>query len=111
MTFSDNELIKIASTDFYNDNVFLDVDCFNDCYIYPICPTCAGANFLNYKAFNKRDKRRCRIQQIIALFSADLQAKRIVKNPEAFKDENTYKTIEAIKRIKQLYLPYFERFL
>jgi len=111
MTFSEAELSAIMDTDYTIDDNFLDDECFSECYIYSLCPTCAGANHLNYKTFKKRDKRRCRIQKLITLFSADLHAQRIVKNPEIYQKDNLYNTIEAIKKIRQLYLPEFEEFL
>jgi len=111
MTFKENELAEIMKTDFNNDENFLDKDCFENCYIYPICGTCAGANYLNNKTFKERDKRRCRIQKLTALFIADLQAKRIAKNPKIYDDDTLYHTIEAIKKIRALYLPELEEFL
>lgn len=111
MTFTNSELDDILKTDFTNDDNFLDVNCFENCYIYPICPTCSGANYLNNKSFKYRDKRRCRIQKLISLFIADLQAKRIAKNPKIYDDYTLYHNIEAIKKIRSLYLPEFEMYL
>jgi len=103
MTFSTYELQEILTTDYTNEDNFIDEDCFNNCYIYPICPTCAGASYSLHRSFKKRDKRRCRIQKLIALFIADLQAKCIVKNPACIEKNRLYSTIEAIKKIKSLY--------
>jgi len=111
MTFSENELSEIAKVDFTNDDNFIDEDCFNNCYIYPICPNCAGGNYLVNKTFKERDKRRCRIQKFVSLFIADLQAKRITKNPKIYDAETLYHTIEAIKRIHSLYFYEFEEYL
>ena len=111
MTISDNELSEIAKTNFADTDNFIDDYCFNNCYIYPICPTCAGTNYVVNKSFKERDKRRCRIQKLISLFVADLQAKRIMKNPKIYDDETLYHTIEAIKKIRSLYLPEFEKYL
>ena len=111
MTFTKNELSDIMKTDFTNDNNFINDDCFKNCYIYPICSTCAGANYLNNKTFKERDKRRCRIQKLISLFAADLQAKRIRKNPRIYDNDTLYHTIEAIKTIRALYLLEFKDFL
>lgn len=111
MTFSESELADIVNTDFNNHDNFIDDECVNDCYIYPLCPTCHGSDYLNCKTFSQRDKRRCRIQKLIALFSADLHAKRILKNPKLYDENILYNTIEAIKKIRQLYLPEFEGYL
>jgi radical SAM protein with 4Fe4S-binding SPASM domain len=108
MTFNENELNTIIQTDFSDNEVFIDDDCLKNCYIYPICPTCAGANYLVNKSFKTRIKSKCRIQKLISLFIADLQAKRLIKlngytNGEK-DDTKLYYTIEAIKKIKSLYL-------
>jgi sulfatase maturation enzyme AslB (radical SAM superfamily) len=114
MTFSQNDLNNISRTDFSNEELFIDDECFNTCYIYPICPTCSGANYKINKAFNNRNKSKCRIQKLIALFIADLQGKRLVKSGGLIgsnKDETRlYYTIEAIKKIKSLYLNEFKKF-
>lgn len=111
MTFKESELKDMMKTDFTNDENFLDEGCLNDCYIYPICGTCSGANYLNNKTFKQRDKSRCRIQKLVTLYVADLEAKRIRKNPNIYDDYALYHTIEAIKNIRNLYLPEFERYL
>jgi sulfatase maturation enzyme AslB (radical SAM superfamily) len=110
MTFSENELDDIVNTDYNNDDNFLDEECFSSCYIYPLCPTCAGANYLNCKTFKQRDKKRCCIQKLTTLFAADIHARRIVKNPELYQD-NLYSTIEAIKKIRQIYISEFREYL
>jgi len=111
MTFSEDKLYEIAKTDFSNDDNFIDEFCFENCYIYPICPNCVGANYLVNKTFKERDKRRCKITKLITLFIADLQAKRIMKNPKIYDDKTLYHTIEAIKKIRSFYLPEFEEYL
>jgi radical SAM protein with 4Fe4S-binding SPASM domain len=103
MTFSQSEIEDILKIDFSDNNSFIDENCFQNCYIYPICPECAGANYMNFKTFKQRDKRRCRIQKLISIFIADLQARRIRKNPKIYDDDTLYHTIEAIKKIRTLY--------
>lgn len=110
MTFSKAELLDIAKIDFINAENLIDDYCFNNCYIYPICPTCAGANYLSNKTFKERDKRRCKIQKLISLFIADIQARRIIKNPALYNASTLYHTIEAIKKIRMQYLPEFAPF-
>jgi sulfatase maturation enzyme AslB (radical SAM superfamily) len=111
MTFSNDDLFEIAKTDFTVHNNFIDDYCFDNCYIYPNCQNCLGANYLNSKTFKERDKRRCKIQKLISLFTADLQAKRIVKNPKIYDNATLYHTIEAIKKIRTLYFSEFEEYL
>lgn len=108
MTYGKNDLAEILSTDFNNENDFIDDECANNCYIYPLCPICYGANYLNCKTFKMRDKSRCQLQKLIALFTADLHAKRILKNPALYNENILYDTIEAIKKIRSLYLHEFE---
>lgn len=111
MTFSKEEISYLQTIDYSNEDNFTDEDCFNNCYIYPICRTCAGACYLNNKTFKKRLKSKCRTMKLIALFSADIQAKRIIKNPNRYNKDTLYKTINAIKRIRELYMREFEKFI
>lgn len=110
MTFSEEQLHAISSYDFTDYQNFTDDICL-ECYIYDICPHCAGADYLTQNTFKIRDKSKCRIQKLIVLFIADLQAKRIVKNPKRYSDDERYYTINAIKNIRKLYLPVFRELL
>lgn len=103
MTFDATDMGNILKTDFTDPKAFIDHECFNDCYIYPVCPTCAASNYLTEKSFNRRDRRRCDIQKLISLFTADIVARRIIKRPSRMTPEKTYHTVQAIKKIRSLY--------
>ena len=62
------------------------------------------------KTFKTRDKSKCRIQKLITLYAADLQAKRVVKNVASFPENRVYNLITAIEKIKELYMPEFEMY-
>lgn len=111
MTFDDNKLCKIKEYDFTNPMNTIDEDCASNCYIYPICPTCAGSNYLNNGSFKQRDKSKCRIQKLIALYSADLQAKRLIKKPSSVDKDQLYYTIMAIKKIKDQFYNGFSMYM
>ena len=110
MTFSEDELEEIAASDFTDEKLFVDDKCFEECYLYPLCPTCAGANYQTNKSFGEKNKIHCKMQKLIALFAADLQAKKISKNPDLYDELTTYYTIEAIKKIKELYYDEFKEY-
>jgi len=110
MTFGDDELTDIMKTNFEDQAVFVDDGCFNDCYIYPVCPMCPGANYLVKKTFSERDKSKCRMQKLITLYAADLQARRLLKNPNSVPENRIYRTIESIKKIREKFLPEFEEY-
>jgi hypothetical protein len=107
MTFSQSELDVILATDFFEDNNFIDDDCFENCYIYPICPSCSGANYLVNRTFKTRNKTKCRLQKLVTLFVADMEARRIAKNPARYDETMRYYTIEAINQIRNRYLEEF----
>jgi sulfatase maturation enzyme AslB (radical SAM superfamily) len=111
MTFSEEDLSNIMKMNFAEDENFIDEYCLINCYIYPICNTCIAENYLNNKCLKERVKSRCRILKLTTLFVADLQAKRIERNPKIFDDNTLYHTIETIKKIRELYLPEFEKYL
>lgn len=111
MTFENSELKQIVETNFEDNSEFIDDDCFNHCYIYPVCPMCPGANYLVKKSFSKRDRSKCRMQKLITLYCADLQSKRILKNKNAIPDFRMYNMITAIEHIRKEFLPDFEEYI
>ncbi len=110
MTFDNSELEDILKTNFEDHTNFIDEDCFTNCYIYPVCPMCPGANYIVKKTFKERDRSKCRMQKLITLYAADLQAKRLVKNPNAVPDYKIYNMISAIEKIREHFLPEFEMY-
>ena len=103
MTFSKEEIKKIQEADFSLVETHIDNYCLKNCYLYPVCPTCVGANFLATGSFNTRDKgNKCELLKLTALFSAIIQAKRIIKG-KVEKNAETYHTINAIKKIYEMY--------
>ncbi len=110
MTFDEKTLTEICNYDFSKVDDFIDDECYSNCYIYPTCPHCAGANYLTQKTFKTRDKSKCRIQKLISLFVADLLTKRILKNPEKFEESRRGLMIDAIQKIRELYLPEFKEY-
>lgn len=111
MTFSKEQIAELKKIDYKNVDNFIDDNCFDNCYIYPVCRNCAGACYLTNGTFKKRVMSKCRTQKLIALFAADIQARRIVKNPENFDKKVLYTKIAAIKKIRELYLDEFKQFL
>lgn len=112
MTFSNNELAKINNTDFCDTSLFADEYCINNCYLYPVCSSCSGANYLVNHTFNCRIKTRCKMNKLIALYIAELHTRRILNNREKYKDDNQlYFLIEAIKNIKESYYEEFSKYM
>lgn len=110
MTFDKNELDDILSTNFNDNDNFVDDDCFNNCYIYPVCPMCPGANYMVKKTFKTRDRSKCRMQKLITLYAADLQAKRLVKNKNSIPENRVFNMISAIEKIRETFLPEFREY-
>ncbi len=111
MTFSKKDINKLKKVDYKNSLLFLDQECFNNCYVYPICSTCAGNNYRENKSFNMRSRSKCKIQKLIILFSADYWAKKILNNKHDLTNTELFYTINAIKKIRELYLPEFSNIL
>ena len=112
MTFTDEDLEAISKVDFYNNSIFIDEECSRDCYLFPVCGTCSGANYLVNKSFNNRIKSRCKMNKLISLYIAELHMRRILQQRELYQDENqVYFLIEAIKGIKENYYSEFRELL
>lgn len=107
MTFTKEELDEIKSLDFESEDSFVDEDCYDNCYIYPVCPSCYGTCYKKNKSLSKRDKSRCRIQKLITLFAADLLAKKMMADVSFVPENQVYSTITSIKKIRELYMKEF----
>lgn len=110
MGFSKDDLKEMISVDYNNERLFTDVSCKNECYIYNICRTCAAENFILHRRFDIYNKKNCGMKKILALAVAELQSRLIVKNPKTYDSCRLYHTIEAIKKIKELYLPDYGKY-
>ncbi len=107
MTYNSLELQRMSDFNFKSIDNFIDEGCYNSCYLYPICPTCAGANYMVNGSFKMRIKNRCQIQKLLALYVADLMGKRVIMNPKLLDDDIKYYTIESIKKIREKYYSLF----
>ena len=103
LSMSYSELEKIQSYDFSDDSLFINNDCLENCYIYPICKGCYGDNYSTTGSFCKRSEQRCRMSKLRALAVANLQARRLLlRNPISLTNEER-DTILAIRNINEKY--------
>ncbi len=101
MTFTKEQLDNVLHLDWSDPKNFIDYDCYHNCYLEPVCSSCYGANLLSNGVLNKRDRSRCKLIELRAIYSAAIAAQRILQNPQ-----DTYEnalTIKAIQRIHELY--------
>lgn len=111
MTFSEKEIEEILKNDFEDSRTFTDEYCRDNCYIYPVCGSCSGANYLVNHSFSNRIKSRCKMNKLICLYIAELHARRIVNHRELYKDDNQlYFLIESIKGIKESFYEEFKAY-
>lgn len=104
LTFSKREMENISRIDLSNPKEFIDEYCVNNCYIYPVCNTCSGANYLVNHSFSERIKTRCDFMKLVCLYIAELHARRILEHRELYKDDNQlYFLIKSIQNIKNMY--------
>ena len=112
MTFSEQELCEIQKIDISNIDEFIDMQCLNECYLFPVCGTCPGANYLVNHSFSQRIKSRCSMVKLIALYIAELHTRRIINHRELYDDDNQlYYLIQAIKGIRNNFYSEFRDIL
>ena len=107
MGFNEKEIEELKSFDLLDSARNEDMKCFNECYLYPICPNCYAANYSVNHCINKRNKSVCGLIQSQAYYTALLQAEKIKLLPyhNLSDEERTlyHKKIGAIKKIIELY--------
>ncbi len=101
--FSKEELDYLMNLDFDDLESLEDMGCYNNCYLYPVCPNCYASNYKINGKVNVRDKSLCRINKIRAYYSALLAVDSIAKeaiDKLSFDEKgNMQKRIKAIKRV------------
>ncbi len=114
MTFDNEHLRELSRLDFCDDELFVDKDCYDNCYIYPLCNTCAGANYKVCGRLNHRDRRRCKVNKVMSVFLADFLLRKALNKVEedgnAVNDKRLQAEIIACKQIKKLYYPEFQKY-
>ena len=112
MTFSECEIDRILETDFNCVDNFTDEDCLNNCFLFPICGSCSGANYLQNHSFSNRVKTRCKMNKLIAIYIAELHTRRILEHKELYEDSNQiYYLIESITSIKENYFEELKKYI
>lgn len=101
MTFTKEQLDSLKNIDFNDPRNFVDKECFDNCYLEPVCNCCYGANMLMNGKLNIRDKSKCELMKIRAVFSAALAAHKL-QNDHEDNYENAM-TAKAVVKIGELY--------
>lgn len=111
--FPEKDLNFLTGLDFDNLEELEDMDCYKNCYIYYLCPTCYAANYKVNGKVNVRDKALCEINKIRAFYAALLWADRIKQDRievlSVYEKGVWHKRITAIKRIISEYGDLVER--
>lgn len=68
MTFDRTAMDSISEVDFKCHELFVDEECYNNCYLEPVCNSCYGANLLTNGRINKRDRSKCQLMKIRAVY-------------------------------------------
>lgn len=103
MTFEESAINTIYNTDYTNPDVFTDRDCMDNCYLYPICKRCPAENYLKNNSFNRWNREKCGFTEILALAVSEIETRTIINNPKIYDEIKLFYTIEAIKKIRELY--------
>lgn len=101
MTFKESTLENVLEMDFSCPSNFIDMDCWENCYLEPVCNCCYGANLLTNGIVNKRDRSKCKLMQIRAVYSAALRAHKLLEHNEDTQENKL--ALKAIRRINELY--------
>lgn len=100
----DNKLLeKVSQIDFHDNEAFVNQDCIKNCYLYPICNSCYAGNFVTTGSIFRCSYQKCEITKLRAVAAANYMAHKIIHNNTEKLNNNDYLTIQAIKKIKQLF--------
>lgn len=94
--------------DFSDPNQYISDEC-SKCQLYPTCPTCYGANYIERGSIGSRDMSLCRLEKIRTLEVAKFEYASIVNSSESTdslsaKELNKrMKTLDAIEKLLPLF--------
>lgn len=77
MTFDEENLEKLLAVDYTDVDQIIDEKCYDECYYFPICPTCYGGDYAINQKIKMKNYSLCRLVKIRAYYSALLKAARI----------------------------------
>lgn len=107
MCFEEDDLEILLNIDYNNLGALVDKKCYDECYLYPLCPTCYGADYSLTKSVNKKDRSTCNLLKIRAYYTAKLMANKIEKidigSLSIEEKGKVHKTIKAIIKINDIY--------
>lgn len=103
LSMSKKELDKIADIDLTDENIFINEECLENCYIYPICKGCYGDNYSTTGLLSTRSQQKCKLAKLRALAVASLKANRILSKEHQEITSEERDTILAIQKINELF--------
>ena len=95
--------------DFSDPNVYISKKC-SMCQLYPLCPTCYGANYIERGSIGERDMSLCLLEKVRALVVAEFEYDRIINSKEDYSSlsinelENRLYTLDALKKLEPFLL-------
>jgi radical SAM protein with 4Fe4S-binding SPASM domain len=109
LSLSQKQLEEINNMDLSNLDLFIDEDCFQNCYLFPVCHGCYGDNFVATGNLSKRSFQKCELIKLRALISANYNARKILQNKQQKTiSQREINTITAIQKINELFSNYLQ---
>ena len=104
LSLSEEQLSEINNMNLSDTDIFIDKECYDNCYLFPICHCCYGDNYTKTGILAKRSAQKCELIKLRALICANYHARKILqnKNQEAITSKEVM-TINAIQKINKLF--------
>jgi radical SAM protein with 4Fe4S-binding SPASM domain len=103
LSLTQRQLRDIQQIDFTNTELFIDTECEKNCYLFPICNSCYGDNFISTGKLYKRSFQKCELMKLRIFAATNYKAKLLLRKQQT---EITYEdsmTINAIAKINTLF--------
>ena len=100
---NEEQIAEIKKMDLSDENLFINDDCFNNCYLFPVCVDCYAANFVSTGSFAEKSQMKCELAKIKAVANAYFQGKRFLSKNMSEITETEKQTIKAVLKINSLF--------
>lgn len=103
VSMNEEQIAEIKKMDLSDENLFINDDCFNNCYLFPVCVDCYAANFASTGSFAEKSQLKCELAKIKAVANAYFQGKRFLSRNMSEITEKEKQTIKAVLEINSLF--------
>lgn len=102
MSFNKKDIKQLMRIDYNKIDLLVDDECYKNCYLFPVCPTCYAGDFQSTGMLKRKNRAMCRLVKIRAIYAAKLRAEKLKREWKEISDDAIEKKIRMQLEIKAI---------